>query len=514
MTVKKNGKWYIGVDLGTGSCKSIIIDAKAQVLGFGISHYPANEVQARWKEQDPQALVDAMIHSVQAAIQQANVLPHACRGMSIGGALHSLIAIDRSGKPITGVLTWVDDRAVQQAAIVRQTADAKQIYQQTGCPVHSMFPLYKLIWLREKQPDIFDRAVRFVSAKEYVTERLTGQRIVDFNIASGSGLLNIHDLSWNAKALQLAGITDGQLSSPSSPWTVIRELNTELASEMGISAKTPLVLGSSDAANSSLGAGAVLPECATCMVGTSGAFRIIANQALLDPAARSWCYAIDKKHWLVGGAINNGGIVLSWLRDLLNQAISSASEKEQLSFDDLITMAEDVKPGAEGLICLPFFSGERSPNWNMNTRGVFFGLMLKHNTRHIARALLEGVAFRLRTLKEVLNEMGCEINEVRASGGLTHSELWPQIIASALKVELGSPQWGETSSLGASLWALLGTGVIDNLDEIGKLIPITRSYRPVKKDSELYDQLFQIYKDLYLAMEKSFNRIADISKQQ
>ena len=189
-------------------------------------------------------------------------------------------------------------------------------------------------------------------------------------------------------------------------------------------------------------------------------------------------------------------------------------QKGQLSFDDLITMAEDVKPGAEGLICLPFFSGERSPNWNMNTRGVFFGLMLKHNAKHIARALLEGVAFRLRTLKEVLNEMGCEINEVRASGGLTRSELWPQIIASALKVDLRLPQWGETSSLGASLWALLGTGVMDNLAEIGKLIPITRSYRPVKKDSELYDQLFQIYKDLYLAMEKSFNRIADISKQQ
>jgi gluconokinase len=177
-------------------------------------------------------------------------------------------------------------------------------------------------------------------------------------------------------------------------------------------------------------------------------------------------------------------------------------------------MAADVAPGAEGLICLPFFAGERSPNWNMNTRGVFFGLTLKHNARHIARALLEGVAFRLRTLKETLNEMGCEINEVRASGGLTRSDLWPQIIASALKVELGLPQWGETSSLGAALWALLGTGVIHKLEEIGKLVPSTRTYRPVKKDSERYDQLFDIYKELYLAMDKSFDRIADISEQK
>jgi len=321
-------------------------------------------------------------------------------------------------------------------------------------------------------------------------------------------------LSWDAKALQLAGVTSSQLSSVDSPWTVIRELNTKLASEIGIPRDTPLVLGSSDAANSSLGAGAVFPECATCMIGTSGAFRIIAKQALLDPFARSWCYAIDEKHWLAGGAINNGGIVLSWLRDLLNQSISSFSEKGPLSFDDLITMAEGVEPGAEGLICLPFFAGERSPHWNMNTRGVFFGLTLKHNAEHFARALLEGVAFRLRTLKEVLNEIGCEINEIRASGGLTRSELWPQIIASSLNVELCLPRWGETSSLGAALWALLGTGVINALEEIEKLIPITRSYRPVKKDSELYDQLFRIYKDLYLAMEKSFDQIAEISEQK
>jgi len=514
MAAKKSDEWYIGVDLGTGSCKSIIIDARARVLGFGAGDYAATEVQTKWKEQNPEALVDAMVHSVSSAIHQANVSPQACRGMSIGGALHSLIAIDRSGKPLTGVLTWVDDRAVQQAAAVRATDDANRLYRQTGCPTHSMFPLYKLIWLREKQPDIFGSAVRFVSAKEYVTERLSGQAIVDFNIASGSGLLNIHDLRWNAKSLQLAGVTATQLSSLGSPWTVIRELDTQLASEMGISANTPLVLGSSDAANSSLGAGAVIPECATCMIGTSGAFRIIAKQARLDSSARSWCYAIDEKHWLVGGAINNGGIVLSWLRDLLNQAIPSASAKGQLSFDDLIAMAAEVRPGAEGLICLPFFAGERSPNWNMNTRGVFFGLTLKHNARHIARALLEGVAFRLRTLKEVLNEMGCEINEIRASGGLTHSELWPQIIASALNVELGSPQWGETSSLGAALWALLGTGVMTNFGEIKKRIPPTRSYRPVKKDAERYDQLFRIYKDLYQSMQKSFSRIADISGQK
>jgi gluconokinase len=475
-----------------------------------VGDYTAIAVTSKWKEQNPETLIGAVVQSVREALSQSGVRPEACRGMSLGGALHSLIAVDGSGKPLTGVLTWVDDRAVKQAAAVRKTNDADDIYRQTGCPVHSMFPLYKLMWLREEKPDIFKKAGRFISAKEYVTERLTGQTLVDFNIAAGSGLLNTHKLTWDALSLDLAGISTQQLSTLSSPNTVIPGLNAELATEMGLPVDIPFVLGSSDAVNSNLGAGAVLPSCATCMIGTSGAFRIIANQAKLDPRARSWCYVIDDGHWLVGGAINNGGLVLSWFRDMLNQAVSSTYEKEKLSFDDLIAMAGEVEAGAEGLVCLPFFAGERSPNWNMNTRGVFFGLTLEHNARHLARALLEGVAYRLRTIKEVLNDIGCEIDEIRASGGLTHSELWPQIIASSLRVELGLPQWGETSSTGTALWALLGSGVINNLEEIGELIPLTRTYRPIEKDAERYDKLFDIYKNLYIAMQKSFDRIANI----
>ena len=510
MKTNKNTEWYLGIDLGTGSCKSVIIDARARVMGFGVGDYPAIAVTSKWKEQDPETLIGAMVQSVRKASVQAGVNPAACRGISLGGALHSLIAVDGSGKPLTGVLTWVDDRAVKQAAAVRKTSSADNIYRQTGCPVHSMFPLYKLIWLQEEEPDIYKKAGRFISAKEYVTERLTGQTLVDFNIAAGSGLLNTHKLTWDVLSLDLAGISTHQLSTLSSPNTVIPGLNASLASEMGIPAETPFVLGSSDAVNSNLGAGAVLPSCATCMIGTSGAFRIIADQAKLDPHARSWCYVIDDGHWLVGGAINNGGLVLSWFRDTLNQAVSYTSEKGKLSFDDLIAMAGEVEAGAEGLVCLPFFAGERSPNWNMNTRGVFFGLTLEHNARHLARALLEGVAYRLRTIKEVLNDIGCEIDEIRASGGLTHSELWPQIIASSLRVELGLPQWGETSSIGTALWALLGTGAINGLEEIGGLIPLTHSYQPVKKDAERYDQLFGIYQELYLSMEKSFDRISNL----
>ncbi len=195
----------------------------------------------------------------------------------------------------------------------------------------------------------------------------------------------------------------------------------------------------------------------------AGEYTIVSLQPYLDDQARLWCYAVDEAHWLVGGAINNGGIALAWLKDALFRAISTSSQTE-LSFEDLVKLAGQVGAGAGGLICLPFFAGERSPNWNLNARATFFGLTLSHDARHLARAVLEGVAFRLRSLDEILAGLVGDLREVRASGGFTHSDLWPQIIASTLHRDLAAPTWGETSAMGAGLWALRGAGALASLE--------------------------------------------------
>ena len=261
-----------------------------------------------------------MIRSVRAAIEAAGELSGACSGISIGGALHSLMAVDGHGKPLTGVMTWATGRAARQAESLRESAHAQKLYQQTGCPIHGMYPLYKVLWLREERPEIYKRAAHFLSAKEYVFRQLTGHQVVDYCLAAGSGFLNVHDLRWNNTSLELAGIDASQLSSLCDPGEVFRLSNRDLAARMGISPDTPVTLGTADAVNSSLGAGGVLPGQATCMIGTSGALRIISDRPILDPMSRTWVYAIDRKHWLVGGAINNGGIALSWLLDLFHSA--------------------------------------------------------------------------------------------------------------------------------------------------------------------------------------------------
>ncbi|HLE91569.1 MAG TPA: gluconokinase [Anaerolineales bacterium] len=508
MSENEHSDWFLGIDLGTGSCKSIIVDEQARQLGFGAGSYARRETTGKWDEQDPQELLSAMIQSVRSAIQDAGVDPSACQAFSIGGAYHSLIAVDKSDKPLTGVITWVDDRAMKQAQAVRDAQQAVEIYKQTGCPVHGMYPLYKMIWMREEQPQIFQQATRFISAKEYVTKQLIGDYLVDIGIAAGSALLNTNSFAWNPLSLDLAGIRPDQLSPLVDPRQVVKGLRAELAAQMGIPKETPLVLGSADAVNSSLGAGAVLPGQATCMIGTSGAFRIIAPRPMLDEQARTWCYAIDEGHWLVGGAINNGGLALTWLRDALNQLMQTQTNETRITFDDLVASALQIPPGADGLICLPFFAGERSPYWNMKARGVFFGLTLSHDARHMARALMEGVGYRLRSIRDVLDELGTGVHEIRASGGFTHSDLWPQIIASVLNHDLTIPASGETSSLGAAFWALLGSDVVERFEDLHSLVEITKTYSPKPKEADLYDSLYRIYMELYFQLGKLFDQIS------
>ncbi len=500
----KSSSWFLGIDLGTGSCKTVAVDEDGTVLGFGVGEYSGAEAQDRWQEQDPRDLLKAAVASVRRAVERAGARPAGCGGMSIGGALHSVMAVDGHGAPLTGVITWADGRAVEQARTVADTLTGKNLYRETGCPAHGMYPLYKVMWLRENRPEVFQHARRYVSAKEYVGFRLTGTWQVDYSLAAGSGFLNTDTLQWSDLALNLAGIRKDQLSPLAAPVALLGKLQAEVAAQMGIPVNTPVAMGSSDAVNSSIGAGAVDPTQATLMVGTSGALRVVSPRPVLDPKARSWCYAIDERHWLVGGAINNGGVALSWLRDCLNQAHAG----QPLTFEDVLALASRAPAGSRGLVCLPFFAGERSPNWNLNARAALFGMSLEHELRHVARALLEGIGFRFKSLLQVLSEIGLDVKQIVASGGFTKSEVWLQVMADVLGRDLNVTAWGETSALAAAFWAALAAGRAGSMEEIRKWVHHSYACRPVPENTAVYERVYTVYTKLYQAAAGSFDDIA------
>ncbi len=501
-------EYFLGIDLGTGSCKACVLDRGGRVMGFGQGAYPAGAGLSGWTEQDPRGLLVGMAAASRQALDAAQAAPGQVAALSLGGAMHSLLALDSAGEPLTGIITWADGRGARQAAAQRGTPEAVQRYRRTGCPAHGMYPLYKILWMREEAPDLFARAARFATAKDYALAKLSGEWLLDYSLGAGHGLMDTRGLAWDGEALALAGLRGDQLPRLGAPGEVLRLRDARMAAEMGLRVGTPLVLGCSDAVNSSLGAGAVLEGQATLMIGTSGALRLIAPQPVLHPAGRSWCYAIDAAHWLVGGAINNGGVALSWLRDLFNQAGGA-----ELSFEQLVALAGQAPAGAGGLVCLPFFAGERSPNWNLNARAVFCGLSLQHGAAHLARALLEGIALRFRSLDEMLAEAGCQIREVRASGGFVHAPLWLQITASVMRRELRLPVSGETSCWGAAAWALIGAGALASLEEAGALAAVEGSALPDAEQAAVYERLYPLYTRLYANLLPSFEEIAAFQEE-
>lgn len=499
--------WFMGIDLGTGSCKSAVVDPDGAVIGFDAVDYGGDTSDGTYQEQEADRLAEATVVSARGAAARAGVDPQDCAGLSLGGALHSVMAVDANDRPLTGVITWADGRAVEQARRLTGRPEGQALYRETGCPAHGMFPVHKIVWLRENRPEVFRAARRYVSAKEYVCFRLTGRWAVDVSIAAGSGFLNTHALGWSADALALAGIEADRLNPLLGPAEVLGGLLPGPASRMGLPAGVPVVIGSSDAVNSSMGAGAVAADQATCMVGTSGALRVISPRPVLDPAGRSWCYAIDDRHWLVGGAINNGGVALAWLRDCLNHVVRHRSAAP-LTFDDVLALAAETAAGAGGVICLPFFAGERSPNWNLNARAAFFGMALEHGPGHLARALLEGIGFRFRSLLAVLTEVELDIRRIVASGGFTRSEVWLQATADILNRDLHVPAWGETSALAAAYWAALGAGAVESLEGIAGWVRVERVCRPDVSRAQVYDRVYALYDRTYRAVAGCFDDVA------
>ena len=510
MNPDQNKYYVIGIDLGTSSCKTVVMNLSGQLLGLGSNGYPANDIHSKWEEQNPDGLLKATILSVRKAIKTARVSRNDCIGISVGGALHSLIALDIDDRPLTGVMTWADNRATDQVASLRQSQDMHFHYLQSGCPNHPMYPLSKIVWLREKRSDLFKQISWFISAKEYLLLKLTGQHLVDFSIASGTSLLNVKKLIWDSKALEIAGIQSQQLSELCHPNTILELMNSDLTTEIGLLPKTPVIIGSSDATNSNLGVGAVHQDQLTCMVGTSGAIRKITKQPILDSKERTWCYVVDPDHWLVGGAINNGGLALQWLQHALRQGIGEKSLSTAPSIDDLLLWAEQVEPGADGLICLPFFTNERSPNWNPNARAVFYGLTFQHDQRHMARAVLEGIGYRLLTVLEVLDEIAGQSNELRASGGYTQSPFWLQLTANILNRKLLTTENHESSAVGAAYWAMIGNDLIDGLESIGDLAGTPTIYEPDLLIQDIYKISFQTYQDLYRQLKGLFDKTAPL----
>ncbi len=446
-----------------------------------------------WAEQDVQEVWKGVMESLHALADQVPVEQFAC--LSLSGAMHSLLPVDKIGAPLAPAMTWADQRSAGKAAALRARTDAYALYERTGCPLQALYSPAKLRWWVDEAESIAGQAARFVAIKDWILFHLTGSWATEHSLASATGLQDITRLVWDEEALALAGVGTERLPPLVSPLALAGKITQEAASLTGLPAGLPVVAGASDGALANLGAGAAIPGQTVITVGTSGAIRHLVDRPRLDARERTWCYVLAEGRWFAGGAINNAGLAVQWVRERFYPELPGEE-----GFLKLLAEAAEITPGAQGVILVPYFTGERSPHWDSTARAVLSGLALGHTRAHIARAVLEGVAFCLADVWEALDVAAGVHEAVRLTGGITQSHLWAQIVADVLGVRLVAVEAADASAVGA---AMLGACALEGipLEQIaartGSSLQKGTLYTPDQDRTAFYRGVHRAYQDLY-----------------
>ena len=481
-------KCIIGVDMGTSSTKVLAYTDDGKVLAIARRSYPLLQSQPGYAEQDPEILVQAALTGITAVCDELRGLA-VIEGFAFSSAMHSLVALDKENKPITPLITWADTRSSGESEEISKWSGAPLLYERTGVPNHPMTPLTKICWIQKHRPDIAARTAMYSGIKEYLFFRLFKTHLIDYSLASATGLFDIHTMKWYKPALDLAGITENQLPEIVSTTHVCYSPDPVLSEQWRISGKIPFCIGASDGCLANLGTGAVETGDLAVTVGTSGAVRMAASKAMPDQIGRTFNYVLTPGFYIAGGPVNNGGIILKWFSEnFLDRTFTDAAD-----FAFFLDEAAKVPAGSDGLVCLPYFMGERAPVWNAAVKGLFYGVQLHHRKEHMMRAIVEGISFSLRQIAEILKESQGPYAQIYASGGFVHSPAWMQWLADIFNRPVHITQTDDASAIGAAMLGWYAIGRIKNLDQIKSWISIQQTFLPDITRHESYIESFNQY---------------------
>ncbi len=500
-------EYVIGLDIGTTSTKAIAFDTFGKIIAENQIGYPILNPQPSHFEQDCEVIFQAVLQSIAYITRNVPVIDAAYHlaGVSFSSAMHSLIAVNKKGTPLTDCIIWADTRSKNYADQIKNSVQGHDIYMQTGTPIHPMSPLCKLVWMKNHLKDVYESAFKFISIKEYVLFRFFKKYVVDYSIASATGLFNIHTFKWHKPSLDLAGITAGKLSVPVPATFPMMGVDASYARLMGVEITTPFIVGASDGCLANLGSNAIKAGDACITIGTSGAIRVMADEPKSDPKERIFSYILTQQKFVLGGPVNNGGVILRWFRDTFAQLeVKEAFEKDVDVYSILTHKATTVPAGAEGLIFLPYLLGERAPHWNASAKGTFFGIQMQHTQAHFVRALLEGIIYGIYSVGKALEETTGEIKTIYVNGGFVRSPLWVQILCDVFNKKVVVTESFESSALGAAVVGMKALGFIAGIEEVEKMVPMVETYMPDEVNHNAYMKSFAAFERLYEKLKDEF----------
>jgi xylulokinase len=495
--------YFLGIDVSTTATKALLIDSAGDVVAVSATEYPFETPRPLWSEQHPDLWWDGAQKSIRAVIEQAGIDPAQIGGVGLTGQMHGLVLMDAAGEVLRPSILWNDQRTQAQCDEIHRRIGREKFIQITGNVALTGFTAPKILWVKENEPDIYARAAHVLLPKDYVRYKLTGEYAMDKADGAGTVLMDLKQRDWSDEVLAALEIPRTWMPPLYEGPQITGHITPETADATGLVAGTPVMAGGGDQAAQAVGVGAITEGIVALTLGTSGVVFATANGAFIEPEGRlhAFCHSVPGKWHLMGVMLSAAGS-LRWYRDTFAPGSS---------YDDLLAPAADIPAGSDGLLFLPYLTGERTPHPDPLARGAFVGLTVRHTMAHLTRAVLEGVAFGLKDSFELMKSAGLgEIRQVRVSGGGARSPLWRQILADVFGCELVTVNTTEGAAYGAALLAAVGAGEFSSVEAACQTaIQVTGSTLPVEGQVKAYERLYPLYRALYPALASSFENIAN-----
>lgn len=505
--------YVIGVDCGTSGTKTVLFDEKGKVIASHTIEYPMYQPKNGYAEQDPADWANAMLDTVKAVMAKSGVSANDVVGVGISGQMHGLVMLDGDGNVLRKSIIWCDQRTEAEVEQMNRLIGREKLIEITANPALTGWTAAKILWVKNNEPEIYEKCRHILLPKDYLRYILTGEFATEVSDASGMQLLDVPNRCWSKEICDALGIDMSMLAKVYESCEVTGELTANAASLTGLKAGTIVVGGAGDNAAAAIGTGVAEDGKAFTTIGTSGVVFAHTSDIAIDPKGRvHTCCAAVPNTWHVMGVTQGAGLSLKWFRDNFCEA-----EKETAKYmgvDEYYLMDKEamtVPVGAERLLYLPYLMGERTPHLDPNARGMFFGLSAMHTKKHMLRAVLEGVSYSLRDCVEVFREMNINVSDMMACGGGGSSPLWRSMLADLYNCPVKTVASKEGPALGVALLALTGAGVYSSVPEAcSAVVSVDKTQQPDEANVPIYESYYQLYREIYPAIKAQCAKLAKL----
>lgn len=493
-------RYLLGLDIGTSGTKTALFDEYGKTIATAVYGYELYQPKAGYAEQNPEDWWEATVKGIKDVIKNSSIDTKDLKGIGLSGQMHGLVLLDKGNNVIRNSIIWCDQRTEKECEYITDVIGRDRLIEITGNPALTGFTLSKLLWVRNNEVENYNKINKILLPKDYIRFKLTGVFATEVSDASGMQMLDINTRNWSKEILDKFNIDENILALVYESVVVSGAVTEKVAKLTGLKEGTKVVGGAGDQAAGAVGNGIVRDGMISTIIGSSGVVFASTDTPRFDKFGRvhTLCHAVPNK-WHVMGVTQGAGLSLKWFKDnFCKEDIRNSKEKCVEVYDLLTEKASKSRPGANGVIYLPYLMGERTPHLDPNVKGAFLGVSLINNQDDFIRSVLEGISFSLKNCLDIIEEMNIDINEIKISGGGAESNIWRQILADILQYQLTTIKASEGAALGVAILAGVGVGIYDSIEEACEKIVKGRDIvSPNKELKEIYADRYALYNLAY-----------------